>query len=485
MKTLSIRMRHLLTAMMMGVALLLVVPFAPAHADVIDVTVYDDAGILDDAAVQSKVEALSSDADVRVAVLTSNDPSLTADGYDKEVEALVNRPQYDALRPAEDVGLGRDVILIVISPEVRKVGAYAGDGVAHPDEIADRAVSEMRTPARAADWDATAVAGADAALGATNGPAAEPAADTAAPVDPEAYRTLVTLGVAALVGLGVVFLARPVMGAFGAMRKARKGRMDRSEIKASVAFWRSLYARVAKHSLSDELTQQVLTLATGLQPLSPKDLDELESAHSLPRKMRRGHYQKALRKQWPESRTDKVVLKRCDDQASSVEYGAAASAYRMADGRFKQAQKEVEHFLDKYAEDARVPPKSQKWARGEAKRFESKVDQITKDVDRRALVPGEGARQVDEVVKAFRGSVRNAVTNTRAVREIVADDSSFARNGIMYLLIMDSTWSSPSATSTSSTSHHHSSSSSSSSSYSDSSASSYSSSDFSGGSGDF
>lgn len=114
--------------------------------------IFDEANILDDQTVVGYLNGLDLPEGTRVAVLTSDDPSLRKDTYDADIYNYVTAQGNPDLLDDSLTGFESKTWLVTISPQLRKIGLYGSDDTGiNPDLVKD-AVAAMRTPAGAGKW---------------------------------------------------------------------------------------------------------------------------------------------------------------------------------------------------------------------------------------------------------------------------------------------------------------------------------------------
>lgn len=489
MKRLSAPLNRGVAALFVGLLLALSTPSLAAHAAVTDVTVYDEADALDDDAVTSEIEALSSEQDVHIAVLASDDPALTENSYDKDVKNLIESGDYADIAGDGSQTLKDHVVLIAISPEVRKLGTYTGDGVRNADQIADKAVGEMKSPARDGDWDKTAVTGADASLQAVNGESraerAERFKETIAPVLP---LFLPLLAICGLVFVGVKIL--PII--FEAISNHRHTKQmlawspSSTEISASVRYWRAIEQRLgeiasngpAQEALARQVfNQNLLHNTQGLGSALPI----MENEGRIPDEAKTAQRTRELIERGFTGSPDAFWDKNVEPLLCRVKQGTEDRQLRQEIAEAEDARDDVRRFIKTYGDEVELSERARDAAKEGQTRLEKALDQIKRDVKGQKITPWEASEVVARARQTFesdlKGTLRRPLQNgmTQDRRRSIADQSVFHSNSFLTSMLVYTAISS---------SHRSDFSSSSSSSYSGISTS-ISTSGFSGGSGSF
>ncbi|MGI3784055.1 MAG: DUF5129 domain-containing protein [Janthinobacterium lividum] len=175
--------------------------------------ILDDARILDDSQVVHDINALRNKAGVEVAVLTTGDEAdVHKDTYDDDVLTYLEEHDDKTLLGGDRDRLRDRLILIAVSPDVRRVGVYAGDDVDLDADGVAEVVEAVRPDARAGRWDAVVVRGAKRTLAVTSAAedtsSSDPDDQGSDPTwpdnDPTSTDTPSPVRVGPIVGVGVV-----------------------------------------------------------------------------------------------------------------------------------------------------------------------------------------------------------------------------------------------------------------------------------------
>lgn len=488
-KRLSEHLNRGVAALFAGLLLVALTPALAAQAAVTDVTIYDEANVLDDRAVASEIEALSSEQNVHIAVLASNDPALTENSYDENVKSLIESGDYADIAGTESQTLKDDVVLIAISPEVRKLGTYAGDGVRNADQIADSAVGEMKTPARDGDWDQAAVAGADASLQSINGESTAERNERVSEAVPASLPLVALLfAITTLVFLAVKIIPRIIKPISDHLHAKRLLAWEPShgEIAASVRYWRAIEQRLGKAASVSPAQEAVASsvfnehLLHSTQGLGSA-LTVMESKGKVPDGAKTSTKTRALIEKGFTGSPDVLWNQEVQPLLRRVEQGTEDGRLQQEIEKTEEARDDVRRFVKAYGDEVELSERARATVAASQEDLEGSLQQVRRDVQSQQISPWEAVEVVARKRKTFeravadvlRRPVQNGMTPDR--RRSIADQSIFHSNGLLASMLVYH------AISSSSQDYH---SSSSSSSYSNISTS-ISTSGFSGGSGSF
>lgn len=466
-------------ALLLGVALALFAPAVAAQAEVTNVTIYDQADVLDDSAVEKQIAALSSDQDLHIAVLVSDDPTLSDSNYDEDIKSLIDGGDYADIAGSGEQTLKPDILLITISPDLRKLGVYAGDDIPRADQIADHAVGEMKDPARDGDWNATAVVGAESSLKAVNGDFEREQKERA-----ERFESTV----ASLLGVGAVVLLifvgfkliPPIFETISDHRERKRllaWSPTQDEVGRAVDYWRGLEQRL------DSLASESTAMEDVVRRVSDEEIGravaEMEESGVVPDWVKTSARMKPLIEEgvhggasggfWSrevQPLVDRVRAGKRDRELSESVFAAS------------DVSEDVDRFVRKYGKEVDLSPENRSVLKKGSEALRATVKQTERMADAQKVSPWAAAAQIDKSRHEFellskqmlRGPVRHGMSESR--RREVSEQSAFSSQGLLSTLLPYS------AISSSSSASLHSSNSS-------SSYSSISTSGFSGGSGSF
>lgn len=470
--------------------------FAPstAHAAVTDVTIYDDADVLDDEVVAKEIGELSSAEDVHIAVLTSDDPSLTDDGYDEDVKTLIDNGDYADIQGSSGQTLKPDVVLISISPDLRKLGTYTGDGVSRADQIADKAVGEMKSPARAGDWDQTAIAGAGSSLKAVNGgyereqkERDERLQQNMDKYGPVLLNSALLAGLLLAVAFGVAKIGPRIVNTISDLREEKRllaWSPSPDEVARSVAYWQSLDQRL------DDLGSESAAMLDVIRQVSDEEIGravvEMEQNGAVPDWAKRSTKVKALIQEGIQGGgTNDFWSRRVRPLTNRVRTGGRDHELRVSVDDASEAADAALRFVKKYGDEIALSPADRATIKEGAESLRETAEQAKRMADAQEIAPWRAATQINTRRHEFesfskrtlQSPVRHGMSEDR--RRALSHQGLFADQSFLSALLVYSALSSANSRSSS-----HSDSSSSSSSYS-SISSSISTSGFSGGSGSF
>lgn len=209
--------------------------------------VLDEAGVIDDAQIINRISALprpeAGPADLQIAVLVSDD--LDASDYDASVAQHVRERANPEVVSAVSGDLAPHTLLIVLSPELRKVGAYASEDLGLRREQKDAVTGAMKPAARDARWSDAVVAGAQAYV-------AHDGADGSgawARLAPHLPWVLAAAGIAVAAGIAAVILRRRAPESPGRAERRRR-RYDATTERLLARFPDSISAAAADRALA-------------------------------------------------------------------------------------------------------------------------------------------------------------------------------------------------------------------------------------------
>lgn len=478
-------------ALLLGLAGVFLVPPIAAHAAVTDVTIYDDANVLDDEKVAKEISALSSDEDAHIAVIASDDPSLTEDGYDEDVKSLIANGDYADIQGEGDETLNPDVVLISISPDLRKLGTYAGDDISRADQIADKAVGEMKSPARDGDWDQTAITGATSSLKAVNGDyereqkmRAERFEKGLATVAP------FVAGLFALLALGwlaskIVPLIFKTISDYRREKRLLAWSPSKTEVERSVRYWRDIDQRVAEASEKSPASRSALSGVIDTDVIHA--VEHMDQTGTVPGWAKTSSRVKSRIEEGMSDGTPVFWAKTVQPLLSRVKAGSKDEDLRDSVSSAVQASKDALRFMKKFGSEIDLSSHVRETIKEGASTLRDAAEHAAKEADAQQITPWDAARRINGKrkdferlsKKSFEGPVRNNMSQDR--RREVSGQGHFSNQSFLTTILAYSMISSHASHSSYSS---HSSHSSSSSSYSAIS-SSISSGGFSGGSGSF
>lgn len=446
MKSISVPLNRVVAVLFAGLLLALFTSSLAAHAAVTDVTVYDDADVLDDAAVASAIEALSSEQDVHIAVLASDDHSLTENSYDEDVKNLIESGDYADIAGDGSQTLKDDVVLIAISPEVRKLGTYTGDGVRNGEQVADKSVGDMKPPAQDGDWSKAAVTGADASLQAVNG---EPQVEW---IDRLKKTIAPALPLLALLGLGFAGVKTlPVI--FKAIKDHRHTKRllawspSRSEISASVRYWGAIEQRLgeiasngpAQESLARQVFNQNLLHSTqGLGSALPI----LKREGYVPDEAKTAPKTRELIESGFTGSPDAFWSKNVEPLLRRVKQGTKDQELRQEIAKAEDARDDARRFIKAYGDEIELSEQARDAAEESQTRLKKALDQVNRDVKEQQTTPWEASKVVDRERQTFesdlKGTLRRPLQNgmTRGRRRDIADQSPFHSNSFLISMLI-------------------------------------------------
>lgn len=279
---------------------------APAVADSTDTTapvivdtttpemIVDEIDELDEQRVVRLINDLDNPKNWRIAVLVSSDPAIRESSWERDVrDHMVNTVRNEDITDAD--GLLDNVILVVVLPEVRKIGTFAGDSVPITAQMTEDAFQAMRPNAGRGDWEGTAIDGARSMLDSLNfdkdNSGAVPVATPREPIDWMPVLIGLGIGSGILVALGGAYLGYRTYTArkeeerreVERLRKEEEQRIreekrremmlsrplpDMAEIETTCAAFSALEVRASKamdHNLASRILNQKNVLSTVLK----------------------------------------------------------------------------------------------------------------------------------------------------------------------------------------------------------------------------
>ena len=446
-----------------------------AHAAVTEVTVYDDENVLDDAKVSKEISALESNEDVHIAVLTSDDPSLSENGYDEDVKALIDNGDYADIQGSGDATLKPDVVLISISPDLRKLGTYAGDDITRADQIADKAVGEMKSPARAGDWDQTAIAGAGSSLKSVNGDyererkeQAEQFEKTMAKHGPtilNVFGGAVALVALTYVGVKIVPSIIDMISDRREEKRLLSWSPTQNEITRAIKYWKDIEQRL--DALADESPAMEGVSRLASNSLIGRIVSEMEESGTVPDWVKTSPKAKALVEEGiKEPDKGGFWARNVQPLVDKVHKGHRDERLMESVNKASDACDSALHFVKKYSREISLPASDRAAIKDEAKALESTSKQARKMADGQEITPWDAAKNIDSQRKGFESLVRNTLRTpvregmSEERRKTVSQESIFGNQSFLSAVLVYSAisnYASHSSHHSSHSSHHHSS----------------------------
>lgn len=432
-------------AFMLGAALALFAPALAAQAEVTDVTIYDQADVLNDSAVEEQIAALSSDQGIHVAVLVSDDPALSESNYDEGIKGLIDGGDYADIAGSGEQTLKPDVLLITISPDLRKLGVYAGDDIPRADQIADHAVGEMKDPARDGDWNATAVIGAESSLKAMSGDYERE--QKGRTEGSESIMATIAPGLRLLGAGAVVLLIFKVVFDHRERRRLLAWSPTQNEVARAVDYWRGLEQRL------DSLASESTAMEDVVRRVSDEEIGravaDMEESGAVPDWVKTSTRMKPLIEEgihggassgfWSrqvQPLVDRVHAGKRDRELSESVFAASG------------VSEDVSRFVRKYGKEINLSPKGHSTLKEGAEALHATVKRAEKMADAQTISPWEAAAQIDKHRREFesfskrvlREPVRHGMSESR--RREVSEQNTFSSQGHLSALLLYSTVSS-------------------------------------------
>lgn len=438
-----------------------------AQAAVTDVTIYDETDVLNNAVVQDQIKNLSSEQDVHIAVLATDDPSLTEDNYDQDVKALVDNDGYAEIAGEGNETLKQNVVLISISPDLRKLGTYAGDGIPRADQIADKAVGEMRSPARDGDWNEAATAGAVSSLKSVNGDYQREREMRSERFE-ETVRSAVPFFIALLCLIALVFAGtRLIPSVVHMIREQREEKRllawtpSHAEVARSVRYWRDIQRRLDNLAATSPAMKEVSDQAASKLTNPPSEnvnlaLADMESSGTVPNWVKTAESIRPLIKEGMSEGSDEFWSREVQPLVDRAKAGRRDPALEKSVASASDVRDDIVRFIKEYGKEIDLPSSDRLSIMQGAESLTRTVKHAMKAVDAQESTPWKAAGQIDRERREFessskrliQGPVRFGLSADRK-REISRQDI-FSNQGILPALLVYSALSSSSSRSSSS-----------------------------------
>lgn len=189
-------------------------------------TVYDETGLIDQESLRNSIGNLKDVPEAtRIVALISDD--LDPDNYDSSVAQHLESLNSDIMNGGK---LQVNHVVIVVSPNLRKLGFYVGDAQPHSNAIQENVISAMTPHAQNAAWETSIIAGLNTYFMATS-----PGGQAVAPsgFGSETERTFFGMSILYWVILGAMvggLLAIPAIYGFFALLGHLKKRRDMNHL---------------------------------------------------------------------------------------------------------------------------------------------------------------------------------------------------------------------------------------------------------------
>lgn len=405
-------------ALSIGVLLTIFTPGLAAHAAVTDVSVYDTADILDDERVADEVKELASDEDVHIAILTSDDPALTENNYDEDVKNLIGSGKYEDVQGDGGQVLKPDVVLISISPEIRKLGTYAGDDVSRADKIADKAVGEMKSPARDGDWDETAIAGSNASLKTLNGDYERQQKKEAEEFEQMMGKVgpffLAALALFPLIYIGSKIIPRiyETISDYREEKRLLTWSPSAAEVSDAVRYWSSIRERLDRLRAKSPALRCVADDAADKYLLGPDQnlslaIAMMNKTGAVPSWAKISRVTRSLIQQGFQEDAETFWSDNIQPCVDRVEAGTSDDQFHTAASDGKKSRKATMRFLKDYRKELDLGADTFRSVKSAADDLKATIVATREKVAQQEVAPWDGAARIDKARRSFESTVQH------------------------------------------------------------------------------
>lgn len=279
--------------------------------------IIDEEGVIDESSLANEINDLEP-ADVRIGVLVSDE----ADEGDYDTTITERLVDLDPDGLIDDGRLADDAVVIVLSPEIRQLGIYSGDGAEDASVVVEPVTDAMRPHAQDEQWEEAIITGAQTYLDETYH-AGQSSDDSSAS---EMTQSDAIVGLSVIGGLTVLVLGSVGILAYSRAADRKKYRQSYPTDKAHLDEAYRLFSRIHNTDTSkvpgapsngqaDRIMNQLRTVVTnGYQPTDHirgdrsvrRWTDDLSEAREIADKIDVVEFNEAGQRQWRDGLRQKV-----------------------------------------------------------------------------------------------------------------------------------------------------------------------------------